>query len=252
MYSSLYSIKCNKEYVDEYVAFIESCRGKELPKYVEKHHILPRSLFPEFAKVKANIIKLSAADHFRAHMILAKAFGGPMWVAANRLTQNQYGDRVITAEEYELIRANLSSAISENLLKQWSTGKRSKEAMSKTMLRCWAENKEARTNAIREAVDEDFRQKSGKGAKESWGNPEQREQRLASMAKAMSTDEYKAKHSKNQSERMKDPTLRNLCGWSRGMKFDRQPQHTCPHCNKIGRGGAMKRYHFDNCKSKSA
>lgn len=24
----------------------------------------------------------------------------------------------------------------------------------------------------------------------------------------------------------------------------------CPHCNKIGRGGNMKRYHFDNCKSK--
>ena len=25
---------------------------------------------------------------------------------------------------------------------------------------------------------------------------------------------------------------------------------TCPHCNKVGRGGNMKRYHFDNCKLK--
>lgn len=25
---------------------------------------------------------------------------------------------------------------------------------------------------------------------------------------------------------------------------------TCPHCSKVGRGGNMKRYHFDNCKHK--
>ena len=25
---------------------------------------------------------------------------------------------------------------------------------------------------------------------------------------------------------------------------------TCPHCNKLGNIGAMKRWHFDNCKSK--
>ncbi|AUR86066.1 nuclease associated modular domain 3 protein [Vibrio phage 1.081.O._10N.286.52.C2] len=27
-------------------------------------------------------------------------------------------------------------------------------------------------------------------------------------------------------------------------------ESTCPHCNKTGRGSAMKRYHFDNCKRK--
>lgn len=26
---------------------------------------------------------------------------------------------------------------------------------------------------------------------------------------------------------------------------------TCPHCNKVGRGGNMKRYHFDNCNSRN-
>ena len=29
-----------------------------------------------------------------------------------------------------------------------------------------------------------------------------------------------------------------------------QQTHTCPHCNKIGKGPVMKRYHFDNCKHK--
>ena len=29
-----------------------------------------------------------------------------------------------------------------------------------------------------------------------------------------------------------------------------QQEYTCPHCNKVGKGGGMKRYHFDNCKLK--
>lgn len=27
--------------------------------------------------------------------------------------------------------------------------------------------------------------------------------------------------------------------------------HTCPHCNKIGKGNIMLRYHFDKCKLKN-
>jgi hypothetical protein len=27
--------------------------------------------------------------------------------------------------------------------------------------------------------------------------------------------------------------------------------HTCPHCGKVGKGGAMKKWHFDNCKERT-
>ena len=30
----------------------------------------------------------------------------------------------------------------------------------------------------------------------------------------------------------------------------KQPESICPFCDKTGRGGAMKRYHFNNCKLK--
>lgn len=33
------------------------------------------------------------------------------------------------------------------------------------------------------------------------------------------------------------------------MRGPRQ-QRTCPHCGKVGAGGNMGRYHFDNCKNK--
>lgn len=32
-------------------------------------------------------------------------------------------------------------------------------------------------------------------------------------------------------------------------KMKNQPITICPHCKKEGKGGNMKRYHFDNCKS---
>ena len=33
-------------------------------------------------------------------------------------------------------------------------------------------------------------------------------------------------------------------------KHPSQIIRTCPHCNKIGKGGCMLRWHFDNCKAK--
>lgn len=29
-----------------------------------------------------------------------------------------------------------------------------------------------------------------------------------------------------------------------------RPTYVCPYCSKVGRGGTMKRYHFENCKEK--
>lgn len=51
-----------------YLAFIES-----LPQVDEghRHHILPQKEFSEFAKDPSNIIRLTPADHFRAHYWLA-------------------------------------------------------------------------------------------------------------------------------------------------------------------------------------
>ncbi len=51
-----------------YFAFIES-----LPQVDEghRHHILPRKEFPEFIKNPSNLIRLSPANHFRAHYWLA-------------------------------------------------------------------------------------------------------------------------------------------------------------------------------------
>lgn len=47
-------------------------RTKGLGKYFENHHILPQSIFPEFAKEKWNKVLLTAKEHFICHHLLIK------------------------------------------------------------------------------------------------------------------------------------------------------------------------------------
>lgn len=35
---------------------------------------------------------------------------------------------------------------------------------------------------------------------------------------------------------------------SRSITLKNKPSLTCPHCDKVGKGNVMHRYHFDNCK----
>lgn len=69
------------DYKRVYAEFIKDRREKEvhLEGYSERHHIVPRALGggdePE------NLIRLTAADHLFAHLLLAKIHGGKMWYA---------------------------------------------------------------------------------------------------------------------------------------------------------------------------
>ena len=48
--------------------------------------------------------------------------------------------------------------------------------------------------------------------------------------------------------RVQSPEERQRRSEASPYKGKRQPEMICPHCNKIGRGSAMKQWHFDNCK----
>lgn len=64
-----------------YARFIADRKAKECSpdEYFERHHIIPRSLGGSNAD--NNIVRLSAEDHYFAHCLLAKIYGGPMWTA---------------------------------------------------------------------------------------------------------------------------------------------------------------------------
>lgn len=68
--------EANDHHWKRYLRFIGS-RNKS-SGYVERHHIYPRSMFPQKANDSDNIIALTAREHFIAHWMLHKAFGGKM------------------------------------------------------------------------------------------------------------------------------------------------------------------------------
>jgi hypothetical protein len=74
-----------------YREFIADRRGREagLTGYFERHHVLPKSRGGTDAP--ANLIRLTAEDHFFAHLLLAKMHGGGMWMAVRRMRWGRVG-----------------------------------------------------------------------------------------------------------------------------------------------------------------
>ncbi len=82
----------------------------------EFHHVLPKSIWPEFAKCDWNIVKLPYKEHFRVHCLLPNMLTGSarskMLFAWNQMSRlKDYSEQ--SAEEYESFRKELNLIISE-------------------------------------------------------------------------------------------------------------------------------------------
>ena len=79
-------------HLEEYNRIIEFRKSNPLPdgQYGEDHHIKPRSIYPELVDDKANIVRLSAQEHFLAHYHL--------WLAyRDELNQKRYARKMCYA-----------------------------------------------------------------------------------------------------------------------------------------------------------
>lgn len=101
----------NDTYLKRYVSFINHRIGRDVPdEYVERHHILPVSLFKEYKKTNENIISLTGREHFIAHWMLAKCLkSNKMWFAFNQMRRVGDGSSIL----YTYARQEISRCISE-------------------------------------------------------------------------------------------------------------------------------------------
>jgi hypothetical protein len=114
-----------------YNQFISDRLNKVPVGYCEKHHIFPKSLGG--SNDKSNLIKLTPQDHYFAHELLAKIYGGKMSNALWMMTTSKKykKSRVI----YEQSK-NKQALIVSNI-KYWSGKSRTKETcekISKTLM----------------------------------------------------------------------------------------------------------------------
>lgn len=99
----------DNKYTKWYYAIVQNANLRVLPEdiYVEKHHIIPRSL--DGGNSKENLVKLTAREHFVCHLLLTKMVTGParfkMLSAVTRFQQSKkYQKRILTSWEYQKVR----------------------------------------------------------------------------------------------------------------------------------------------------
>ena len=82
-------------------------RSKRDGGYYELHHILPKSLFPNWRQRKANLVLLTAKEHYFVHELLYKIYPTVEMVSAwFRLSTDKR--RKVTMREYERSRIEFS------------------------------------------------------------------------------------------------------------------------------------------------
>lgn len=97
-------------YLQRYINFIKSIKdkGKRELDYHENHHIIPKSF------VENNItVELTGREHFIAHWILMRAFGGKMTYAFNRLCESSKNKNLKNRDNFKI-----SSRVYEELRRE--------------------------------------------------------------------------------------------------------------------------------------
>lgn len=134
------SLQQNMDYLEEY---FKICSITSNDVYVERHHIVPKSLCPLLKNSKQNLVSISAYNHFKAHYFIwkwsvennEKRWAAKMWTALIRMYKQVSENMTIEqieecAVKFEEIRKNCSMSGSDNPMYRRKHKDSSKKLMS--------------------------------------------------------------------------------------------------------------------------
>lgn len=139
-----YTFFINNKYTRWYISIVEKAKHRKLPKSeTELHHILPKSIFPEYKNLKSypeNGVRLTFREHYICHWLLTKMVTDKhlytMSAALSRMTKgskNRYRPKSIIYENTkQKVRKNISGKNSPlygipKTYPIWNKGKQMKE-----------------------------------------------------------------------------------------------------------------------------
>lgn len=182
------------DYAKLYASFIADRRAKEKViagsgVYTEKHHIIPKSMGGDDSK--ENLIRLTAGDHYFAHLILARCYGGKMWLAVaamcNMPGHSKRRDFVAKRRWVEAAREGSLKSKSEN-------AKRLHKDPSFVAKLHSSETKAKRAKTMASLYQNaDFRRRKSEGQKVAFSKPQYRELLSAIQKEVQNRPEVKAK-----------------------------------------------------------
>lgn len=113
IYNIIKTQKHNTHYLNRYIKFLEYCKKQNVKltgndKNTTFHHILPKSIWPEYSsfyKNKWNAILLTHRQHFIVHIILSNCLGGKMNTALFMMCKEaRKYEYKVTNRTYEIAR----------------------------------------------------------------------------------------------------------------------------------------------------
>lgn len=209
----------NNKYTRLYYSIISNAQTRILPidTYIEKHHIIPKSLGGDNSK--ANLVNLTAREHFICHRLLTRMTTGvakqkmahAVWAMLVQGKNTNKG--IVTSKTFELARIAAAKAASV-LLTGITRSEETKQRMTKP--KSSSHTALLVSRCIRMAENRKGKPAHNKG-KTGINSP------LFNRPKSVETK-----------TRMSKP----------------KEKATCPHCGLVGGVNQLKRWHFDNCKIK--
>lgn len=220
------SIFLQNKYTTYYFNIINAAKGRVNTNYVERHHIIPKSLGGTHDTI--NLIKLTAREHFICHLLLTKMLTGKekskmVYAVWRMCNSNKYK---ITSRTYAIVRKDFAEVVRNRIISIDTRKKISAIHKGKPKSPVQA----AKNRILFKGKSHSVKTKLQMGTKRKtfqWYND-----------------------GKIQTMSDKHPGI----GWTNGRLYKTRTTRKiiCPHCGKQGGGGNMPRYHFDNCKAKSS
>ena len=94
-------------YLKHYNLLIDKAKNRNIATKKESHHIVPKCIGG--TDDPSNLVDLTLREHYVAHILLAKIYGGTLWHAVNLMgRKKQYTNRY-----YEKARIEHSKLLSE-------------------------------------------------------------------------------------------------------------------------------------------
>ncbi|EBS6328146.1 hypothetical protein FBR42_13795 [Salmonella enterica subsp. enterica serovar Hull] len=196
----------------------------------EIHHITVRSAKDHHFKDindPSNLVYMTPREHFIAHHILARLYGGVMWLAFNRMCHSKNVGK-ITSRTYGTVREQLRLLLIGNTHSKGKPGHmRGKKHTAET----------------REKMS-----KAKLGIKRTAEAIEAGRQSLilsAEQSPVITCPHCGIEGKAIQIKKWHFDNCHKLAGKHRYADIV-----ICPHCQKKGKHGHLQRHHFDNCKHK--
>ncbi len=216
----------SEEDAKSYINFISVNSTVKTPGKTEAHHVLPKSIFPEYLKSTWNLVNLSHFNHFKAHFLLAKGKNGKMLNALNRMMSGKTYKNLSLAEvdliaaEYSFIKQDVSDTISKRL-QQYYSNPQNRNAARERALKYFSVAKNRKDNKER-LNNFKTKQKISMASREWFNNEENKIKHQRAVRAALSKPEYKIAISNSVAASWKNPEIRkaHIASRRKGYHWD--------------------------------